>query len=305
MIAFVLLVIVAVIVLAMIVRARGAARPTIWREYVQYLRSGQQARISFDVALAGWERDAKRFVHRNARRVNRTDHSLCVTSWNVHQWKHAGGDDVSVEQIESDIRAIDADVLCLQEYMPREDIDEALSRVYPHRVVEMVHPEYGNAILSRIPFDIEGARVIDLPNDTTGPSDRRVCVIVEIRGIVIVNTHLEVRNDYPYVHKYRYPQIDTILRELSNDRINDRTIVLCGDFNVGIVSRIDREFHKCIEKAGFTRVPVRNLWSSSIYGGIVDHIYIRSPDESVSRGDGRVYFTNASDHYPVDACVCI
>lgn len=300
MIALILTVIL-VIVLAMIVRVRSIsrARPTIWRSYVQYLRSGQQARIPFDDALAGWERDAKRFARRNARQVDRTDHSLCVASWNVHQWKHANGEDVSVEQIESDIRAIDADVLCLQEYMPREDIDDALSRVYPHRVVEMVHPEYGNAILSRIPFDSEGARVIDLPNDPSGPSDRRVCIIVEIRGVVIANTHLEVRNDYPYVHKYRYPQIDTILRELSNDR----PIVLCGDFNVGIVSRIDREFHKCIEEAGFIRVSVRNLWSSSIYGGIVDHIYIRSPDESGSRGEGRAYFTNASDHYPISVCI--
>lgn len=277
----------------MVFKGEAWAKPTIWPEYISYLRSGQTTRIPFDVAKSGWDRDAKRFATRNNRLVGIRAPRL--SSWNVHQWRHAAGIPASVDKITRDLHSIDADVLCLQEYMPRTDVDEVLDSIYPYKHITMMDRNFGNAIFSRTPFVPASERVINLPVDPE-VNESRVCTVVQIiDGPTIMNTHLEVRNSYPYVHKYRYPQIDKIISEAS--RISG-PLILCGDFNAGVLSKVDHKFHDRIIESGFTRVPInrkQSVANSNIYGGFVDHIYVRN----VNVSSIHTYFTNTSDHYPI------
>lgn len=282
-------------------------KPTIWKEYTQYLMSGQRRRISFDSALSAWNKDHKRFVRRNTK-VPRTKVSprICprICTWNVHTWKKADGQYVAADQINRELGIINADILCLQEYSHRDDISAVLDSKYRYKFIQMIDTmDFGNAIYSMKP--IIGTRVISLPVHPE-VNEQRICLVAQTYNIWILNTHLEVRNAYPHVHRYRYPQIDAILNELRSINDIDAPVVIVGDLNVGNKSKIDKKFHERITDASMcsaitsTRNRMRNLaYNSNIYGGFVDHIYYNCNATGVT--DVYEYFTDSSDHYPVIA----
>jgi endonuclease/exonuclease/phosphatase family metal-dependent hydrolase len=288
--------------------------PTIWPAYTQYLNSGQRYRIPFDEALSAWNTDVQRWAYRNAQiptrsaRSARSARAIRVTSWNVHQWRRADGTPAGADQLAADLATIDADVLCLQEYAPTE----ALAERYPYSVVEMLYDHgggFGNAIFSKYP--ITQQRVIELP--TTPPVlERRVCMHAQIavpgETLHVFNTHLEVRNDYPDVHRYRYPQLHRIIEAMN---ATPGRVILCGDFNTGWNSEVDRQLHRELTAAGYRNagayarqaqhVHTNMVRNTSLYGGFVDHIYVRAKRAKRAERIVGFYelFTNASDHYPV------
>jgi endonuclease/exonuclease/phosphatase family metal-dependent hydrolase len=293
-----MLLIIILVVILVIILALCEQRTSIWKEYESYISSGQKSRIDFSVALAGWNRDARRFANVPNPHSGAGAGATRICTWNVHEWKHADGAQANIDEIKKVLCTIDADVLCLQEYQPRADVDGLLAGMYVDSFVELINDNvaFGNAVFSRLPFS-SSPRVMDLPvNPDVG--ERRIAIIVEIGSVRIANVHLEVRNNYPNVHEYRYPQIDAVL-----DSAPD---VIVGDFNVGYVSGIDRKFHAHVKDSGW-----RNLWDghfrkramlSNIYGGLVDHVYVRSV-RSVYRS--HAYVTNVSDHYPIIADIKI
>lgn len=280
-------------------------KPTIWKEYTRYLVSGQRQRIPFDSALSAWREDHKRFARRN---VKIPEIKICpricprICTWNVHTWKKADGQDVTVDQIDRELEIINADILCLQEYSHREDISTVLDNKYPYKFAQMIGTmNFGNAIYSMKP--ITNTQVINLPVHPE-VSESRICLVAQTYDIWVLNTHLEVRNAYPHVHKYRYPQIDTILNEVRSIGITGDPVVIVGDLNVGNKSKIDKKFHEHIMDASMCSVDMdtrmRNLvHNSNIYGGFVDHIYYKC--DALGAMGAYEYFTDSGDHYPVIA----
>jgi endonuclease/exonuclease/phosphatase family metal-dependent hydrolase len=297
-----IIVLIIIIVIALAIMHTRETHPTIEREYREYLRSGQKTRIPFEIALRAWNRDARRWASRNrqipgvgAGGPMRTR----VCSWNVHSWTSADGMPVDVKAVMQVLRDINPDVLCLQEYQPNRAPNRALDAMFPYKFVEMIttHRDraFGNTIYSKTP--LTDMRVIDLPVDPD-VGERRICQVVRIKGIQVYNVHLEVRSSYPDIHKYRYPQIDAVLRD-ARDAPGDNGTIVIGDFNAGCVSRKDRRFHEHIRRQGFAS-NMSGVGSTNIYGGFVDHAYTIDP---VCLMGAYVYVTNISDHYPIIADV--
>jgi len=312
MIWVIVLLILIIIIATLIMSSAQNKKPTIWNEYIAYLRSGQKNRIPHDLALQGWNIDAKRFASRNnaVQTIPGFPESSGfpksrICSWNVHTWKKANGVNVGAEQIERDINYINADILCLQEYVNREDISAVLDKKYPYKVVQLINgswsTDFGNAIYSKQP--ITEKHYLELPVDPEA-NEKRICLMARIGngtdGMWIMNAHLEVRNSYPNVHKYRYPQLDCILSEAN--KLQGRVIIL-GDFNVGNLSKMDKRFHQNLKDNGWSTpkdagvIYNNTVYNSNMYGGFVDHIYFRKGETNVY--GFYEYFTDASDHYPV------
>jgi endonuclease/exonuclease/phosphatase family metal-dependent hydrolase len=244
-------------------------------------------RIPFHEAQDAWNDDARRFAWKNDEIRATRSGQVRIATWNVHQWKHPDGNWISNEKVNRAISSINADILCLQEFTD-ENLPSAIPDMYPHKFVEYTVAGYNgfaNAIFSKHP--ILDQHVIELPN---GGIERRICLRASILGFNIYNAHLEVRGGSDGdIHKYRRPQMRAILEDIANRN----RVVLCGDFNVGTVAPEDAEFHSNIQMT--SNKPPRMI-SSSIYGGLVDHIYT-SFDLRLASEAAAAYYSSLSDHY--------
>ena len=166
--------------------------------------------------------------------------TMRVATWNV--WGRYGPWETRQAVIEANLRAIDADVVCLQEAWADDDVSQpkhlaaalGMSYVY-ERAFEMNGGWSGNAVLSRWP--ITAHEVTDLPMQGGGAVDtdegeRRLVLFTDIDGprgrFQVFCTHLSWRADWSGV---RQAQIREVCRVVRSHSPRSYPAVLCGDLN--------------------------------------------------------------------------
>jgi endonuclease/exonuclease/phosphatase family metal-dependent hydrolase len=186
---------------------------------------------------------------------------LRVATWNL--WWHFGPWEARQPAIQATMRAVDADVWCLQEvFRARDGTDQA------HELAEALggyHVAYGtgfdgdrfeesigNAVLSRWPITETATCALSAPD---GLDELRVVVRADIasptRPIEVYSTHLNYRLDQSDVRQQQVRELCAFVG-LTSARRGFPPIV-CGDFNA------DPEADEIRMLTGLTAVPVPRL----------------------------------------------
>ena len=163
-----------------------------------------------------------------------------VATWNV--WGRYGPWEERQSVIEANLRAVDADVVCLQEawedelFSQPDALAAALGMEFVYERAFMMDGAWsGNAVLSRWP--IVRHSVHDLPMEGGGATDtdageRRVLVFAEIDGprgpFQVFCTHLSWRADWSGVRQAQVAEVCQLVRSNSPRAF---PAVLCGDLN--------------------------------------------------------------------------
>jgi endonuclease/exonuclease/phosphatase family metal-dependent hydrolase len=163
-----------------------------------------------------------------------------VATWNV--WGRYGPWEARQPVIEANLRAIDADVICLQEAWEDDtrsqpaDLAAALGMGYVYERAFMMNGGWsGNAVLSRWP--ITAHDVHELPMEGGGAVDtdegeRRLVITTEIDGprgsFQLYCTHLSWRIDWSGVRQAQIAKVCEVVRAGSPRRF---PAILCGDLN--------------------------------------------------------------------------
>jgi endonuclease/exonuclease/phosphatase family metal-dependent hydrolase len=210
---------------------------------------------------------------------------LRVASWNV--WGRYGPWEGRQPIIAANLRAIDADVICLQEAWEDDarsqpaELASALGMTYVYERGFMMNGGWsGNAVLSRWP--IARHEVDELPMEGGGAVDtdvgeRRLIVSTEIEGprgaVQVFCTHLSWRADWSGVRQAQVRKVCEVIRSQT-----PRTFpaVLCGDLNAEPTSDEIRML------TGLSAVPVpgvifRDAWAVRGDGGIGATVGSRNP----------------------------
>ena len=211
--------------------------------------------------------------------------TMRVATWNL--WGRYGPWEERQPVIEANLRAIDADVVCLQEAWEDEHTSQpaeladalGLSFIYAP-AFEMNGGWSGNAVLSRWP--IADHLVTDLPMDGGGASDtdageRRVVLFTEIDGprgrFQVFCTHLSWRADWSGVRQAQVAEVCRVVRAHSPRSF---PAILCGDLN----APPDADEIRML--TGQAAVPVpgvifRDAWAVAGRGGDGSTIASRNP----------------------------
>ena len=213
------------------------------------------------------------------------DTTMRVATWNV--WGRYGPWQDRQPIIESNLRAMNADVVCLQEAwedelssQPRALADALEMEFVYERAFVMEGAWSGNAVLSRWPI-IRHA-VADLPMEGGGAIDtdegeRRVVVFAEIDGprgpFQVFCTHLSWRADWSGVRQAQVAEVCRLIRSHSPRRF---PALLCGDLNAPPDSDEVRML------TGKTAVPVpgvifRDAWAVAGTGSDGSTLSTRNP----------------------------
>ena len=213
------------------------------------------------------------------------DTRMRVATWNV--WGRYGPWEERQPVIEANLRAIDADVVCLQEAWQDEtrsqpaDLASALGLHHVYEPAFMMNGGWsGNAVLSRWP--ISRHEVHELPMEGGGAVDtdadeRRLVVMTEIdgpRGVFqVFCTHLSWRIDWSGVRQSQVRAVCEVIRSHSPRRF---PAILCGDLNAEPFSDEIRML------TGHCAVPVpgvvfRDAWTVAGDGGNGATITPRNP----------------------------
>ncbi|HEY7107238.1 MAG TPA: endonuclease/exonuclease/phosphatase family protein [Acidimicrobiia bacterium] len=164
-----------------------------------------------------------------------------VATWNL--WGRYGPWEARLPVVVENLRAIDADVLALQEVW--EDDARSQARELAD-VLGCTEPVYaanlerdgarsGNAVLSRWPVARHQVRVLPRRGDFDAvdeEGEERLCVFAEIDGprgpIQLFNAHLSWSSDHSAI---RQEQLRDIARFMTSTRPRSFPAVLCGDLN--------------------------------------------------------------------------
>lgn len=163
------------------------------------------------------------------------DSTLSVATWNL--WGRYGDYENRAPAIESTIKAVGPDVICLQECWGEregrgqaEALADACGFPYWHYGwrLDLEHL-VGNAILSKHPLD--HLQVLPLPGFTD--DDMMGCIVaarVNLRfgGVPIITTHLDYRKANSAL---RQTQIGHVMRAVQSSPNDAYPAVVCGDFN--------------------------------------------------------------------------
>jgi endonuclease/exonuclease/phosphatase family metal-dependent hydrolase len=186
---------------------------------------------------------------------------LRVATWNL--WWHFGPWEERQPAIHAAMRAIDADVWCLQEvYRNRDGEDQAAELADALGGFHVAHgsrfdldhfPEsIGNAVLSRFPIDASVVRPLPAP---AGLDELRVAVRADIAApfgpIEVFCTHLNYRLDQSAVRQLQVRALCELVGETEGRR--GFPPIVCGDFNALPESEELRMM------TGLTGVPVPGL----------------------------------------------
>jgi endonuclease/exonuclease/phosphatase family metal-dependent hydrolase len=200
---------------------------------------------------------------------------LRVATWNV--WGRYGPWEARQPVIEANLRAIDADVICLQEAWEDDttsqpaDLAAALGMTHVYERAFVMNGGWsGNAVLSRWP--ISAVTVDDLPMEGGGAVDtdegeRRVIVATEIEGprgnFQVFCTHLSWRADWSGVRQAQVAKVCEVIRSRSPRRF---PAILCGDLNAEPASDEIRMLtgHAAVPVAG---VVLRDAWVTAGHDG--------------------------------------
>lgn len=159
-----------------------------------------------------------------------------VATWNV--WGDGGDWRDRYEQIAETLKALDPDIICLQEVWRSDTFDApaylAAELGYHHEAVlswaEMFKLDYGSAILSRWPLsDAES-----LSPEKLHPAAYALFQAATVNGprgpLLTANAMLAWRPDHS---AFRQAQANTLGSWIKEKRERGQAVVLCGDFNAG------------------------------------------------------------------------
>jgi endonuclease/exonuclease/phosphatase family metal-dependent hydrolase len=208
-----------------------------------------------------------------------------VATWNV--WGRYGPWEQRQPIIEANLRAIDADIICLQEAWEDDarsqpaDLADALGLSYVYERAFMMNGGWsGNAVLSRWPIvrheveelPMEGGGAVD-----TDEGERRLIVFTEIEGprgpFQVFCTHLSWRADWGGV---RQAQVGKVCEVIRAHTPRPFPAILCGDLNAEPMSDEIRML------TGLAAVPVpgvilRDAWAVAGRGGSGATVGPRNP----------------------------
>ncbi len=162
-----------------------------------------------------------------------------AATWNL--WAHFGPDpEVRLRAIETTLRHLDADVVCIQEvYADKTGGDDAHhlgDRLGRHVVRSLPRPPApsaaGNAVLSRWPIIEQGARSLPGSHGMAGPRQALWAVLESPFGpLPVIATHLAYRFDESAVRQQQLRAVLVLAAGLRSDPSVDLPIVLGGDLN--------------------------------------------------------------------------
>ncbi|MBM3659921.1 MAG: endonuclease [Actinobacteria bacterium] len=186
---------------------------------------------------------------------------LRVATWNL--WWHFGPWEERQPAIREAMRAVDADVWCLQEVFrgrdapdQAEELADALggyhvahgSRFDLGRFRESI----GNAVLSRYPIRASETRPLSAP---PGLDELRMVVRADIDApghtVEVFSTHLNYRLDQSHVRQAQVRELCAFVDETTDRRTYPP--IVCGDFNA------DPDSEEIRMMTGLTAVPVPGL----------------------------------------------
>jgi endonuclease/exonuclease/phosphatase (EEP) superfamily protein YafD len=201
----------------------------------------------------------------------------------------------------AEVRAVDPDVLLLQEYRPHwhRAFQPGLGGDYPHVDYLQRDDDFGLAIYSRLPFVMPVDMAIPLGSGDT-PQARAV-VRIDDRDVAIYSVHLMPPGSCAYATWQRQEFAD-LLDRLKREKL---PIVLCGDFNFTNASVFADE----LERLGLTDAHCVSGWGRGStwprlglfrwFPGIrLDHLFL---SEELTSTSSRTGVGGGSDHRPVIA----
>ena len=226
--------------------------------------------------------------------------TIRVATWNIHYQPRPA------DEVAAAVRALDADVLCLQETNPQWEavLRGSLSSDYP---VMLFHPDGGTAMLSRLAL-----REVIFLHSPLGYNNATSAKVDTPGGpLVIVNVHLR-----PAFDESGRPTLGSFLRGAGEEHIvelteyvqhieRDAAVVVLGDFNEendkGLRWLAERGYEDVLRRdhggaATFsTRYGPRGVLGVHLQ---LDHVLIRGPVRATG-----VWIGDAagSDHRPVVA----
>ena len=241
---------------------------------------------------------------------NKRELRLKIMSYNVHSCRGRDGK-VNPEQIAKVIAMHNPDIIALQEIDTRDNVEQAkiiaglLSmNFYYHSSVMLKAGFHGNAVLSR--FNMKLIKRGSLPALIRTPFlEQRGVLWVEInahgRKIQVLNTHLSLFAPEGMM------QAKYLLGKEWLGAIGALSpVILCGDFNSRINSRIYCAFEKRLSSIHFHAPDFGHLKTfPSIFPlGLVDHIFLGKGIKAETIETPRTALEKAaSDHLPLIAVV--
>jgi endonuclease/exonuclease/phosphatase family metal-dependent hydrolase len=249
---------------------------------------------------------------------------LRIMTYNVHGFKTKNFKK-SFDQIIGIIGQIDPDVLALEEvyiYRPNETCTQQQLRqmLKQHKLHHGIFSRCGiNAVFSKFPFDCSE---IDLGKDYVKKIPRNALVCT-FPNLIVVGTHLDVFDESGSLRKQQIKKILDRLRSDDLDVLENKQIVITGDFNSlrrsdytdmeweelaridhkrGVTTIVDAVH--VLEKSGFkdsfdscgTSIKV-SVWSNRR----VDYIF----GKNVRFSQTSEHRVTLSDHYPVYADISL
>ncbi len=238
---------------------------------------------------------------------------LKVASYNVKCFGHSA----QYEEIAAEIKAIDADVVLLQE------VDKNTSRNpqdqmaviaeltgYPYYKFTQAHEtiSYGHGILSKYPIDAYTRNIFGSQNDKGGEQRTYSRFQVTVNGVTytIYNTHLALSPDADT----NKTAATTQLKEILDRAANDDYPIICGDMNAK-----GQYIRNVIDTAKFTSLNGGEKYDAIVYtypqgtGSRldIDHIIVGKdltyPVYEATGAGLNVNVTDRSDHNMVYTCV--
>jgi endonuclease/exonuclease/phosphatase family metal-dependent hydrolase len=189
------------------------------------------------------------------------DRTIRVATWNL--WWHFGPWEERQPAIRETMRAVDADVWCIQEVFAgrgranqADELAESLGGYHVAHAsrfdLDRFDESIGNAVLSRWPITATEARALSAP---AGLDELRLVVRADVespRGpIEVFSTHLNFRLDQSHVRQQQVRELCAFVAETAATRTFPP--VVCGDFNA------DPESDEIRMLTGHAAVPVPRL----------------------------------------------
>ena len=233
---------------------------------------------------------------------------LKVMSYNIHACK--GRDrKIRPERIARVIAMHNPDIIALQEvdingdmHQAREIADMLCLNYHYHSSVLLKKGHHGNAILSR--FNLRLVKTGSLPQlARTRMLEKRGAIWVEAdvygRKVQVINTHLSL---FPPEGRLQAKHLTG--KEWLGSPHCKGPVILCGDFNALVNSRVCKTFGRHLNSIHF-HVPGRRhlkTFPSAFPFGLVDHIFLGGGLKAVRIETPRTHMEKtASDHLPLIA----
>jgi len=219
-----------------------------------------------------------------------------VVSYNI---KHSAKIKQAIDLLRNDENLADADILLLQEMIPKA-VQEIATELdynyifYPAVLHPILDANFGNAVLSKWPITFDQNIIFPSIKEK---SRHRVAVATKLKingqNVFVYSLHMGI---FMRPHQ-RSEQIQGILDAIPKDI---PYCIIGGDFNT-ITKKDQAEIIKTFSEAGFEHATSNVDWTYKHwyfmnYKSVFDHIFVRGP--KILRS-GKVDAQKPSDHLPV------